>query len=84
MSSSALNKYKERISLYEDIDNPIAPLSPTQRQFIIDITHGDNQRPAPAGLQSIPVQDAVVFETDSELPADVNWDKFQFRTKREV
>lgn len=40
-SNPYLAKYKERISLYEDPDNPLAPLTSAQRQLILDITHSD-------------------------------------------
>ncbi|CAG7838121.1 unnamed protein product [Allacma fusca] len=83
MSSAVLTKYKERISLYEDIDNPLAPLTTLQRQFILDVTHGDNQRQPPESLRSIPVHKSVVLDKGYVAPGDVDWNKFQFKTKRE-
>jgi len=81
MSTPTLAKYKERISLYEDPEHPLAPLTSYQQQFLLDLTHGDFQRPIPPHLKPIPVPSTV--QVRENIP-EVNWDKFRFKSREEV
>ena len=81
MANSSLSKYKDRISLYEDPDNPLAPLTADQRQFILSITHSNIERPVPSNLKRMqPTPTVTVVE---DVPG-VDWDKFQFQSVPEV
>jgi hypothetical protein len=81
MANSTLAKYKERISLYEDPDNPLAPLTSDQRQFILDVTHSGGERPVPSNIKRLPQTRTV---TVTENVPGVDWQKFNFQSKSEV
>lgn len=83
-SNSSLSKYKQRIALYEDPTDPLAPLTSAQKQLILDLTHGPAERPIPAHLKPIPETKTVELVKGGELPKGVNFDKFSFKTKHEV
>jgi hypothetical protein len=82
--SLSLSKYKERIGLYEDPSNPLAPLSQAQRQLILDLTHNPIERPIPPHLKPLPKTKTVEVNTNAERPVGVDFDKFEFKTKHEV
>lgn len=87
-AGSSLAKYKQRIALYEAPDDPLAPLTASQRQFILDLTHGSNEREIPQHLKRIPTKQTVemVRPKDGAVASlkDVAFEKFNFHTKQEV
>ena len=85
MSVPNFNKYKERISQYEDPDNPLAPLTASQRQFIIDITHAET-KPRATNLPSIPQPASVQREqpASDEAHAAVDLNAFKFNSQLAV
>lgn len=82
--SPSLSRYKERIGQYEDSTNPLAPLTPAQRQLILDLTHNPVERPIPSHLKPIPKTKTLELKENSEQEAGVDFDKFEFTTKYEV
>src|SRR3979490_980405 len=85
--SMSLSRYKERISLYEDPSNPLAPLTSAQKELIMDLTHNPVERPIPPHLKSIPKTKTVEFMKGNvnKPPVEgVDFDKFTFKTKYEV
>lgn len=81
----SLTKYKQRIAMYEAADNPLAPLTGSQRQFILDLTHGASERPIPKHLKNIPVKKTVEVSSAAEDSLKgVNFGKFNFQRKQEV
>ncbi|CAL8118689.1 unnamed protein product [Orchesella dallaii] len=82
-STDPLKKYKQRIALYEAADDPLAPLTPAQRQFILDLTHGANEREIPKHLKHIPPKKTVEMVSKDSSLKGVNFDKFTFQTKHE-
>ncbi len=84
-SSSSLSRYKEIIGQYEDPSNPLAPLTPAQRQLILDLTHNPAERPIPQHLKPIPkIKTVEIKNPDGKPPTGVEFDKFKFTTKYEV
>ncbi|XP_021945379.1 conserved oligomeric Golgi complex subunit 3 [Folsomia candida] len=81
--SPSLSRYKERIGQYEDSTNPLAPLTPAQRQLILDLTHNPVERPIPSHLKPIPKTKTLELKENSEQEAGVDFDKFEFTTKYE-
>jgi len=84
-SPSLFQKYKQRIALYEDPDEPLAPLSSSQKQFLLDLSHTPVERPVPPHLTPIPHSSTLTL--NSSLPlgyGDVDFSKFNFKTKHEV
>jgi len=84
-SPSLLQKYKQRIALYEDSSEPLAPLSSSQKQFLLDLSHTPVERPVPPHLTPIPHSSTLTL--NGSLPqgyGDVDFSKFNFKTKHEV
>lgn len=83
---ASVAKYKQRIAMYEAADDPLAPLTASQRQFISDLTHGANERRIPKHLKPIPVKNTaeLVPGKDDGSLKNINFEKFNFHTKYEV